>query len=268
MTLSADIIELKMNGALDDDLFIIKSTSKETKMLSANQMHNPNDTFDYMDTPIKSIHLAGFIKMKKKYEIKEKEIYIFALANEREEFNPEYKLYSRTHYKSVELKINNKTLIPSMLPENNDLVMYPLWFQTKSDYCGTMSMMDETYEGYNYYNIWENATVNLGIVVKGEGKFKLDWFNSETEKEFYYIEDLKKNKIVNITPHSYRSYQMLSTHPMAESNNEVWNNIPINDFEIINRSAVDIEINFKGETYYIDLPYPMPYINRIFVMSI
>lgn len=263
---------IEFNGQLDDDLFIIKSTPQETSMVSAMQMHNPSKFFYYLDTTVESEKIYGILDIDKKFEIKEDEIYIIALGNEREELRPENKLHFRTHFKADDLLVNSKIFIPSLLPEKDDAPKYPTWFQNKEDICvnenNEPSQINLIYNEYNYYNLWENAIISLGIILPEEGNIKIEWMNLDGNKIFEY-NYLITNTIQNIQPTKNFYKLSLNTHQLTEANGQVFSiNKKMDDDKIIELSANDLIITYKNKKYYIDMPYPMPYINRIFTKSL
>ena len=92
--------EVSMKGDLDDDLIIIKASPTDWNFMDCLQMHNPTNIFSLDGKSIKSTHIPGWIDYKKVITIKDNEIILIALANEREEKREEKVLYARTHYKS------------------------------------------------------------------------------------------------------------------------------------------------------------------------
>ncbi|SMP85853.1 hypothetical protein SAMN06313486_10110 [Epsilonproteobacteria bacterium SCGC AD-308-P11] len=163
-------VNIKMNGMLDDDLFIMTTSTKGWDFKECFQMHNPNERFFLDGQKCLSQHISGWIDYDKNISMKKKQIILIALANEREESVADKKLVLRTHYKSSEVFVNNNILIPSMLPEKNDLPDAPLWFDINSDK-----------NSYNYYNFWENAVINVGLIFSAAGIYNISLFNLDGE---------------------------------------------------------------------------------------
>jgi len=264
----ANNINLKMKGSLDDDLFVLKANLENTKLISAYQMHNPNEYFQYIDIPVKTTKIYGVVDFNLNYNIKDNEILLVMLANEREEFRPEKVLYARTHYKSVPLYINNTKLIPSMMPEKKDMPLYPTWFGDETEVCQDKPVDAHTiYLNYNYYKLWENAIVNTGLIMKGEGNIQIEWYNLNGKKLFEYKGKVKKGKTINLRPIK-SAIKIIDHHKMTEADGRNYINGKNNDKEVKKNACNDIKVIFNKKEYYIQMPYPMPYINRFFVTAI
>jgi len=269
---SKNIIKMTMNGDLDDDLFIIKMTKEDTNLIKAYQMHNPEKRFQYNDVSIKSERIYGIVNFNDSYNINNQEVYAFMLANEREEFRPKKELSNRTHYKSTNLKINNIELIPSMLPEKKDIKNYQTWFNDPTEVCKDKPVNpDLIYSNYNYYQLWENAIVNLGLVVSTGSDIEILAYNLDGIEVFSYKGKLKSQ--ITIKPKIFSNiYNKIDKHTFTESNGKVYYSKKQyrenNDKEIITNAINDIKITIDKKDYYMELPYPMPYINNIFVLKI
>ncbi len=252
--LSADKnITISINGDLDDDLFILKNTPSTTNFLDCHQMHNPTDTFLYDGKVIPSKKIYGKIAFKKSYTLDSNDILLVMSANEREEINPTRSLEKRTHFKSVDLFADKDVLIPSLMPEYHDSPNYPLWFGKDDAPC-----MAQTSE-YNYYQLWENAIVNLGIIFGDTGSYTLHFINKSDKILF--------SKTILVTK-NVQNIKLLGTHPLTEVDGTVFAGDSTND-KLIKKEAIDaIIIEKDDERRYIKLPYFFPYINRIYVKGL
>ncbi len=252
-TLFADKnITISIKGDLDDDLFIIKSSTKKVYFLDCLQMHNPTDKFLYDGKIVKSEKIYGLIDFNKTYSLSHDKTLLVMTANEREEINPKRALLKRTHFKSVDLFANNKVFIPSLMPETNDVPGYPLWFG--KDEKPIVPQKD----GYNYYKLWENAIVNLGLVFGSKGSYILYFINQNNKiilKRKVYV----SSKTDNIS--------LICSHPLTEVDGTVF--AGVSEDEKIREQAIDaIIIEKEGQKQYVKLPYLFPYINRIFVKGL
>lgn len=249
---AAKNITISMHGDLDDDLFILKSMPEKSDFLACLQMHNPTDKFLYDGKVIKSEKIYGKVDFQKKYQLAKDEILLIMTANEREEINPQKALLQRTHYKSVALFADNEPFIPSLLPENKDVPNYPLWFGRDDAPC-----MANT-SSYNYYKLWENAIVNLGLVFGNIGEYSLYFINTNNQIVF--------QKSVSINTDT-KNIHLLGKHTLREADGTVF--AGNNKNQTIKEKAVDaIIIEYQKKSRYIKLPYLFPYINRIFVKGL
>jgi len=243
---------ISIRGDLDDDLFILKSSAQKVDFLDCLQMHNPTDKFLYDGRIVKSETIYGMIDFNKTYNLTQNETLLIMTANEREEINPKRALLKRTHFKSVDLFIDNKVFIPSLMPEYNDVPNYPLWFGRNELAC----MANKS--DYNYYKLWENAIVNLGLVFGSSGKYTL-YFINENSQIIFKKEVQISSKIHNI--------HLLGSHPLTEVDGTVF--AGVSEDEKIREKAIDaIIIEKEGQKQYVKLPYLFPYINRIFVKGL
>lgn len=252
-------IRIKMIGDLDDDLIIIRATPRDWSFECCYQMHNPTNVFTLEGKSSKSIHAPGWIEYEKTLSVDSNETLLIALANEREEREDSKTLLARTHYKSVELSCDDEILIPSMIPEKGDLPDVPTWYHPKSPNAV-----------YNYYRAWENATINIGLIFPEEGDYEVYLLNQNenivTNQTFRInrnSNNLKFNNTVN---------GKVGNSPMEEMDGGVfslsnYSNNP-NDLRVKELAIYTIlTVNRKGEMTKIPLPYPFPYINRIFVRA-
>jgi hypothetical protein len=252
-------IKIKMEGDLDDDLIIIKASPDNWEFECCYQMHNPTNIFTLEGKTTKSIHAPGWIEYEDNIALKDNEVLLIGLANEREERENTKELLARTHYKSVELYADNKVLIPRMIPEKGDLPDVPTWYHPRS-----------ANAAYNYYRAWENALVNIGLIFPKRGLYKIYLLNKKEEivaNQSFYIDENPKNIKFNKT-----IYAKIGDHPMTEIDGGVYDvdglNMP-ND-EIVKELVpygVLIE-DISGKLTKIPFPYPFPYINRMFCKSI
>lgn len=246
-------VMLSIHGDLDDDLFVLRSRPDTAYFSDCLQMHNPNDYFYYASETVPSRHIYGLIDFDKTYRLKEDEVLLAMTANEREEIDPAKALLARTHYKSVELKANGKVLIPSLMPEYNDVPDYPLWFGPDE------KPIVPQKRGYNYYKLWENAVVNLGLIFAHEGEVTLYFTDHEGAIHF--------QKSVRVTQ-AVQNIKLLGTHPLTEADGSVYDGFATDDDTIRKRAIEGIIIEIDGTRRFVKLPYPMPYVNRIFIKGV
>lgn len=247
---------IRMKGDLDDDLIILKATPTSSKIIELYQMHNPKETFEYCGDIYKSNHIAGYIDFNKEFEIKDDEVFLFCLANEREEVNITERI--RTHYKNEKLTINDKELLPALMPEYDSVPGYPLWFGE-----GDSPMVYRTdIKGdlYNYYNLFENTTVQIGIVVPFKGPTKIYMFDQNDELRFTFFHDF--NKEVKKLRSKELLEGKLQDHPFAEVNNILNKDLhkQIQNNDTLNKLIIEHE----KVMYTIELPYPAMYPNLLF----
>lgn len=260
-------IDLRMNGDLDDDLFIVKSSTNNCLMTHCFQMHNPKNIFNYIGKSIKSMPIYGQINFSESIELSNNEVIATFVANEREELYDIPKLRERTHFKAVPLFVNNKILIPSLLPENNDVPDYPTWFGSESEVC---NITQQANDGYNYYKLWENAVCGCGIIISEESKIVLKAFNDNEEIMFTYNSYINKNAIQLVSDEIKNDD--FEKHVLAEIDGFVYNqNHSYVDDEFVKKNAITkfiLYIEKSNLTIPIYLPYPLPYPNRIFMIAI
>lgn len=252
-------INIKMIGDLDDDLIIIKANPNSWKFECCYQMHNPTNIFSLEGKTTESIHTPGWIDYEKDISLQDNEIMLIALANEREERENSKSLLTRTHYKSVELYANKKILIPSMIPEKNDLPDVPTWYHPRSPNAV-----------YNYYRAWENSIVNVGLIFPKSGNYRIHMINKDgsivATQMFNFNKKAKNIKFDNSLNGP------LGTHPMLEIDGGVYgvdgHNVPNDEIvkELVPYSVLIEDIS--GKLIKIPFPYPFPYINRVFCRSI
>ena len=253
------MVDIKMVGDLDDDLFVIKASSKDWNILDCHQMHNQTGRFSLEGKHFQSHHSPGYIAFQKEYSLSNQEYLLIGLANEREERDDRKALLARTHYKSAPLHVNGAIAIPSMLPENKDLPDVPTWFEPHEE----MAV-------YNYYRAWENALVNIAIVFPKEGEYTISFAN--TEGDIVAIDTfLITTKVKNIR-YSETIHGVLDNHPMTEIDGGVFlvkGKKQPNDEDVKRLSPTHVLIIDKeGRITKIPLPYPFPYINRIFCVTV
>lgn len=254
---------ISMKGDLDDDLFIIKSSSNNNLMTHCFQMHNPKNIFNYEGNAIKSIPIYGNIDFKEKISLNNDEVACICVANEREEIYDLPKLRERSHFKAVDFFVDNKILIPSLLPEKNDVPNYPLWFGNENEACS----LEEKPTGYNYYKLWENAVCGVGLIFPKSGLIEIELYNENGDRLFGF------NETINSKPKQLISNQIkeedFEKHILAEIDGFVYHENSNIDDEFIKKNAIAIMIvSFDNQTIQITLPYPLPYPNRIYAMCI
>lgn len=246
---------ITMIGDLDDDLFIIKSCNSYTEMLECHQMHNCfTNKFLYENKLIDSVHVPGYIEFNKSFSIKDNEVLFLFNANEREALHGGPTLFKRTHYKSTNLDIDGLEFFPEIMPENNSIPNYATWYN-----------QDESKEmgNYNYYHMWENSVVNSGLIFKNSGNYRIICLNEEEEivlnTEQYISKNVEKINFNVINEISNNQ------HPLLETDGLVYSN----DFKSIKKNAIH-KIVITGDKIgliTVNLPYPSPYVNRIFARS-
>ena len=258
--------QVSIKGALDDDLFVIKSTAGNNEMKHCYQMHNPKKYFNYHGKAIESNNIYGDIDFNRSISIEnENEVLSIFLANEREEINDLPRLFMRSHFKAVDLKCNDKILIPELIPEHNSVPGYPVWFGNDEGYCFVDEKDART---YNYYKMWENAICGGGFI-----------FNKECNVEFKMFAKNNKlistvNQKVTIEPKNLISSEVkskkFSSHILTETNGKVFDNKKNKkEDEIIKNTSIDkIIITFNKTVIELDLPYPLPYINRLYAVAL
>lgn len=245
-------VTISLKGDLDDDLFILKSHAQRVQFLDCFQMHNPTDRFLYDGRVIHSKKIYGLIDFKKQFSLQKEDILLIMTANEREEINPKRALLQRTHFKSADLFTDDKVLIPSLMPEFDDVPGYPLWFG--KDEKPIIPQKDS----YNYYQLWENAVVNLGLVFGHVGTYTIYFINSQNETVF------KKTLTVTKT---IQNIKLLGSHTLTEADGTLFAGIS-NDKEIREKVIDAIIIEHDNDRRYIKMPYLFPYVNRIFVKGL
>jgi len=250
---------ISMNGDLDDDLIILKSKPTSTIITDIHQMHNPSGIFKYNNNIYEIEHNPGYIKFNKQFTFNEDEIYLICLANEREEANVTKRI--RTHYKNEKLLVNNKEFLPPLMPEYNSVLNYPLWF--KEDEKAAIEKQDINGNTYNYYNLFENTTVQFGIILPKSCNLKVYLYNQNNELMYSYDEyitnnqkNLKSNEFIN---------NKLQEHPFTEINNILNDDSKkqIKNDDFINY----VVIKYDSKIYNIPMPYPIMYPNLIFGIS-
>lgn len=265
ITLNKKIINIDMKGDLDDDLFIIKTSSNKSDMLECLQMHNPRNEFIYQGDVVKSNPIYGIIDFDKKYNINENEILSLFVANEREELFDLQKLRIRSHFRAVDLKANKQVLIPSLLPENNDVENFPTWFGSEEDYC---TVDGSKVASYNYYKLWENATCGGGFIIKNPTSVTIKLYSSNNSLMFTAHQNVtsKPKRII----YEEVINKKLDSHVLVEVDGGVYGSIDNapND-EFVKEFAITKAIITMNEiNYEISFPYPLPYPNRLYLKSI
>ena len=246
-------VKIKMVGDLDDDLFVFKATPNEIDVLDIFQMHNPRNKFFYNNSIYKSLSIGGYIDYKKSLRLNRNEVLILMTANERDELYSSIfetrVLRRRTHYKNEKMTINNKIFFPALMPERNSVKGYPVWYG-----------IDGKANDYDYYCLWENSIVQLGIVLTDDAPALIKCYGESGNIVYkYQIESA-------YTPARAVSLQEkkgnLASHPFAEVGNIVIDensiDTPYKDF------ISSISIEQKDKKYYIPMPYPFMYPNQIY----
>jgi hypothetical protein len=253
---------LKMNGELDDDIIVFKRyyNSDDFKSIVCYQMHNMSKRFRFGSHIVSSVHIPGYVKLKKDIEIEKDGITCISTANEREDVNPTKKLTYRTHYKSTRLFINEHTLFPSIIPENNDVSKYPTWYLAEED--GFAS---------NYYRLWENATVFNGFITHEKGRHLISLYNKHNELMAVSKVDIQDTEPQQVIFKSFNSKPITKKHIFTEINDFVFdgeNNTQEIDKEIQENAVFKVIIENSKGIVSIDLPYGCPYINTYFMQGV
>lgn len=253
--LSNKTFALEMEGDLDDDLMVTIASPLSWEMQHCFQMHNPIRTFTLDGKTTPSVHIPGWIEHSTHYAIGGEEVLMAVLANEREERDNTRGLLSRTHYKSCELTINGEVLIPRMNPDLKDIANYPTWFGPEDDLAE-----------YNYYRAWENAVVNVGLVLPKEGYYRI---SLASEKGTVVASSIFNATKTTSNPRFYKTILgTLDEHPMSEMDGGVflaYMKKQPNDDIVRNLAARYVLVQaIGGESVAMPLPYPFPYPNRIF----
>lgn len=256
---------IKMIGDLDDDLFVIKTNKQISTMTECLQMHNPTNLFLYNGVDVKSTPIYGVINFDKNIEIHNNEILSLFVANEREELDNSPKLRSRSHFRAVELFSDNEILIPSLIPENNDVPNYPTWFGNENEAC----VIDPTKPiGYNYYKLWENAVCGGSFIIKESGKVIIKLYNKDDELMFTFEEKIT-TKMKNLVSNETKE-ELISNHPLVEVDGGIFGDkIDRCDDERIKKNAITRAIiTVKENQHEVVFPYPLPYPNRLYMKAL
>lgn len=252
-----DSFTISINGDLDDDLIVLKSTPLNTRILDIYQMHNPSGQFEYNKVMYKIKECPGFINFAKRYFFGSKnEIYIVALANEREEAHITKRI--RTHYKNEKLLYNGKIFLPALMPEYNSVPNYPVWFQ--DDDTPTVRKEDINGNTYNYYHLFDNTIIQLGLVFPTPGNVRIRLYGKNNELIYTFEEE------ITFLPKNLRSNELkqnlIKSHPFTEIG-DILNESTEN--EIRNENIIKtIVIEYRNDLYVIAPPYPLIYPNLIF----
>ena len=148
------------------------------------------------------------------------------------------------------------------MPEYNSVPDYPVWFNEGD--VPRFNRTDENGNTYNYYHLFENTVVQIGIVFPNTGEVRIRLFNSLNELKYTFEE------IIETTPKYLKSNELkeniISAHPFVEVNN-ILNldvNNPIENKEYLTNMLID----YKDKSYNIKLPYPAMYPNLISVVAV
>lgn len=254
--------KISMYGDLDDDLIVIRDNDSETRITDIYQMHNSKGMFKYGGEAYFTNQNPGFMHFGKKYEIQEDDIYCICLANEMEDAEMQINQRIRTHFKNEKLMFNRDILLKPLMPEYKSVPNYPLWFNEGD--VAYINRQDVNGDSYNYYNLFENTVVQLGLVFCSSGNVKIKLFNQAGELAFTYNETVS-NKPKYLVCDEVKSNK-ISNHPFVEINNilnaSTDNPIPNNDY------ISNIIIEKEGRVRNIKLPYPLMYPNLISAVSV
>lgn len=258
-------INIKMDGVVDDDLFVyqIHPNSTEIVKLYAAQMHNPNalKNVDGQSVDVKKISYDGKIKLDLKANTKDG-IVVISTANEREEIYPFKKIMNRTHYKNSPIYVNSIEVVRSMLPEKNDL-NYPTLFQDGENSCA--SSKGDTEIG-NYYKFWENAVIANAVVLQKQGNYKVSYFDEQGNIQHRLKFNISNGQIFDASK--------TVGGELIESYGEVYTGEQPSNYNVnlVEQNAINHIIIWNedtGESYKIPFVYKWPYkgMIRFFVPS-
>lgn len=251
-----------MFGDLDDDLIVLKSTPESNKIVDIHQMHNSKSTFFYDGNIYSSEQNPGYIQFSKKYKFLENEIYSICLANEMDDAEMELNKRIRTHYKNEKLFFNKEVFLRDLMPEYNSVPDYPLWFNKEDiPYIDRQDINGNT---YNYYNLFENTVVQIGLVFPRKGNVTVKLFSNNNELVYIYHET------IDLKPKYIKSDELKSgkliENPFIEIGNILHKDT---ENQIENNSYItNMIIEYENKSYNIKLPYPAMYPNLISVVSI
>lgn len=246
--------ELSINGDLDDDLIVLKSTPLKTIITDIHQMHNPSGIFQYGGDTYRIEHIPGYISFEKRYDIAQDEIYIVCLANEREEANLSTRI--RTHYKNEKLLFNNNIFLKALMPEYDSVPNYPLWFgKDEVPAIGKKDINDET---YNYYRLFDNTTVQCGIILPYSSEIEIYLYDQNNTLKHTFKEQ------VDTVPKYLKSNELKSGNFNTHDFTEIDNILNETNDQIENNNIIKtMLIKFNNNFYIINLPYPIMYPNLI-----
>lgn len=252
---------ISIKGDLDDDLFIIKAAQEDITIQDVFQMHNPSNKFQYNGKIYDSIHIPGAIDFTKKFQAKEDEIYIVMLANEREEAQLSKRV--RTHYKNEKLTYNNQALLPALMPEYNSIPNYPLWFGDGD--IPIAEREDINGEPYNYYHLFDNTVVQVGLIFPNEGVAKIKLFDKNNNLTHSFNSEIYADKPTRLVSQEELAGDF-GGHPFTEIGN-ILNNVT--DVELENNNYItNMTIEYADRIYLIPTPYPMMYPNLIYGVAV
>jgi hypothetical protein len=223
------------------------------------QMHNVKGRFVHDGKICESEYIPGYIDYEKDNNLKEDEVVLICTANEREDFYDVKELKARTHYKSSPLYINGEEFFPSLIPERNDVKGYPLWFEKGND----------SYN-YNFYQLWENAVVNTGLIFPNNNKRKISFLDMDNKSISSTIIN-PTSKVQKIKLDKVNNIKITSKHLFAEVDNTVFQDgKEMNDKYIKQNSIFKLiieDLEAKKMTV-LTLPYPTVYVNSFYFINI
>lgn len=267
MSMQLFALNIQTDGLLDDDIFIysITKNSDSHTMIYAGQMHNPSNKIYFNGKIEKTIPLSGEIDLNKEVPVKNDVATVVVLSNEREEINPRYTLRKRSHYRSPSVKINGKILLEEYLPSKKTKNWFPTWFGDLAGVkeCKCNSEGKIAY-GEDFFVIWENATVQIGLILPKPGTYELFYINEKSNSMIF------KTKVdVSTAALAVKMYK--EGHDFIESTGYLFNkedNLSYNIDETLSLSPTKIIArDDSGGIFVIPLLYPWPYLNQLVVMS-
>lgn len=256
------LLKLSMYGDLDDDLIIVKSKNNNNKILDIYQMHNSKNEFIYEGNIYKSKINNGFMQFSKKYKIEDDEVMCVFTANEMDDAGYEINKRIRTHYKNENILINDNILLKALMPEYKSVENYPLWFNEGDK--AFIEREDINGKPYNYYNLFENSTIQTGIILQKEENIKIMLFDKNSEL-VYTFEEKAEKKPKYIKSKEFKNGE-LKDHDFIEVGNILNENI---DNQIENSNYItEMIIQREKTSHKITFPYPMMYPNLISIVCV
>lgn len=248
------------HGEIDDDIFVYKTSHKsgESKFVFAAQMHNPDQQVILDGVVVPTEMIYGTLDEKETYPSSADEVVTITIANEREEINSLPYLYSRTHFKSSDIVIDGKIFIPAANPDLHTHRNFPKWLEYDGGSC--LGKSEKT--GGNYYVLWENAVVQVGIITPTTGSYRIVYINEGGE--------ILHDQMIEISLKMKQVKSFAGKHDFTEGTGHLYHKGDLFDLdkEKVEKSSVKkillIE-NKTGHIYPVPLIYPWPYLNMLYI---
>jgi len=261
-------LNISSSGLLDDDIFIysIQEGKDSHSMIVAEQMHNPRNEIIFNGQVNKTKPINGEVSVD--IEVKNTgKLVVVSLANEREEINPSYTLNQRTHYRSPGVFLNKKVFLKRYLPSEYEDDWFPKWFLSGVvSSCSSDSSREEQSDDVDYFMIWENAIVQLGLIFPEPGEYIIYYIKEGHSNPLYK----KKVVVLKNTPKVVKIHEKM--HDFVEGDGYLYktNKSRINKKKRIrNHSITKLIIVSKQNSskYIVPLVYPWPYLNQLVISS-